>query len=92
MAKAYFGAEAVALDTYVLVEPAKGHEPTGPLPFKVSPEERKWLRAQIAKAFGEKITTYKQAEGRGEPVNMSALVFGVMRLHDLLTSEVYGER
>ena len=81
--------EAIAFDVYVLVEPAKEHEPTGPLPYRVSTDERKWLRARIQKLFGERIAAYKQAKTNGDTSSVSAIVFGVMHLEELLVAEQY---
>lgn len=83
--------ESIAFDTYVLIDPAKEHDPSGPLPFHISKDERKWLQAHINQLFGEQIKIYREGKKRGEQPDLSAVVFGVMVIDNLLRSETYAD-
>lgn len=87
---------AVTLPT-VIAERAKSDYPTGPIPFKISKDERRLLRNQVNQLFKDKLRRFDDAREQKRqgkefnPEDLSEFTFTVALIYDELSAETYEE-
>lgn len=71
---------------YLFFEPAQSENPSGPIPYKVSKQERERILKEVDRLFGEELEEYKNSKG-----DVNTIIFGVSSIRNLLIPDTYEE-
>lgn len=89
--------KSATLLTLTLAEPAQSENPTGPISYKISPQERLLLLAHLDKMFSEDLNRYyahQEARRKGfapSPYDSHYVVLSVDHIRKTLSSTTYEE-
>lgn len=71
---------------YLFFDPAESDNPSGPIPYKITKQERESILKEIDRLFGEELKEY---EGTTDDVN--TIIFGVDSIKNMLLPDTYEE-
>jgi len=90
--------KSASLTWPIFIEYAKTENPSGPIPFKIAPKERKNLIKEIDRMFSYKLNKFYQyraavESGReGNPNDQTWIIFCVYGIRKMLSAETYEEQ